>query len=157
MVAALSTLSWFFPIFAFLLVFIVIYAILKKTEIIESSGASLFVALIIASFFVVQTQLVDFVMLTSSWMAVIVIILFFLFVVLAFIPGEHSLDFIKGKSWLGIVLLVLMIIFFLITSSYVFNWAINWTFLRNMASKEWFGFIVLIIIGAITASVISKK
>jgi multisubunit Na+/H+ antiporter MnhB subunit len=96
-------------------------------------------------------------MLTSSWMAVIAVVLFFLFLALAFIPGEHSLDFIKGKSWFGIVLLILMVIFFLIASGYIFNWAVNWTFLKNMASKEWFGFVVLIIIAAVTAGVISKK
>lgn len=157
MVAELSALGWFFPIFAFLLVFVVVYAILKKTEILNNTAVSLFVSLIIASFFVIQTQLVDFVMLTSSWMAVIAVVLFFLFVVLAFIPREKSLDFIKGKSWFGIVILILMVIFFLVASGYIFNWAVNWEFLRNLASKEWFGFIILIIIAAVTAGVISKK
>ena len=157
MVAELSTIGWFFPIFAFLLVFVVVYAILKKTEVLDNTAVSLFVSLIVASFFVIQSQLVDFVLLTSSWMAVIAVVLFFLFVVLAFIPGEHSLDFIRDKSWFGIVILILMVIFFLISSSYIFNWAINWEFLKNLASKEWFGFIVLAIIAAITAGVISKQ
>ena len=157
MVAELSALGWFFPIFAFLLVFIIIYAVLKKIDIVESGGVRLFISLIIASFFVVQTQLVDFVMLTSSWIAVIAVVLFFLFVVMAFIPGDKGFDFIKEKSWFGIVLLIIMVIIFLVASGLIFNWAVNWEFLRNLANKEWFGFLILIIIAAITAAVISKK
>lgn len=158
MVAELSTINWFLPIFAFLLVFVVIYAILKKTEILgDNNAVSLFISLIIAAFFIVQTQLVDFVVLTSSWMAVIAIVLFFLFIVIAFIPGKSSLDFLTKGSWFGIVIFVLMVIFFLVASGYIFSWAINWEILRNLASKEWFGFLILIIIAAITASTISKK
>lgn len=158
MVAELSTINWFLPIFAFLLVFVVVYAILKKTEILgDNSTVSLFISLIIAAFFIVQTQLVDFVVLTSSWMAVIAIILFFLFLALAFIPGKNNLDFITKGNWFGIVVFVLMIIFFLVASGYIFSWAVNWDILKDLASKEWFGFVILIIIAAITASTISKQ
>ena len=57
MAAPLMALSWFVPIFAFLLVFIVIYALLKKTSILGSSDMiMLFISFILASFFVVQVH-----------------------------------------------------------------------------------------------------
>ena len=61
-------IGFFMPIFAFLLVAIVVYAVLQKTEVLgNNSAVSLFVSFIMASFFIVEVQLVDFVGFTTSW------------------------------------------------------------------------------------------
>ena len=60
--ASLSALSYFIPIFAFLLVFIVIYAILKKTGVLGGGEpVMLFVSLILSSFFILEASLVEFI------------------------------------------------------------------------------------------------
>lgn len=150
-------IGYFLPVFAFLLVFIVIYAILQKSKILgENSAVSLFISFIMASFFIVEVQLVDFVTFTSSWFAVFVILLFFLFIALAFVPGEASLDFLAAKNWFSIVVLALMIIFFVISSSYIFNWVVEWDYLLSGADSEWFGFALLLVIGGVVSWVLSR-
>ncbi len=150
-------IGYFLPIFSFLLVFIVIYAILQKTQILgENSTVSLFISFIMASFFIVEVQLVDFVAFTSSWFAVFVILLFFLFIALAFVPGDDSLAFLSAKNWFSWVLLAFIIIFFIITSSYIFSWVVNWDYLLSGTDSEWFGFVLLLVIGGVVSFVLSR-
>lgn len=152
-----SIVTYFLPIFSFLLVFIVCYAILQKTKVLgNNSGTSLLISLILASFFIVETQLSEFIQFTSSWISVIVIILFFLFVILAFIPGKEPLKFISD-GWFGWVVLALVIIFFITSATYVFHWTINLTNALSWMQKDWFQFLLLIIISIVVAGVLKKE
>ncbi len=151
-VASVSTLGFFVPIFAFLLVFIVVYALLVKTEILGGSQAvMLFISFILASFFVVQASLVEFIEFTSAWVAVLVIGLFFLLVILAFLPGKEPLSFLTKGSWFSWIILGIIIALFVISSAYVFNWAINWELLRNWFKSDVAGMILLLIIAAVVS------
>ena len=96
--ASVSAIGYFMPIFAFLLVFIVIYALLVKTKVLgDSPAVMLFISFILSSFFIVEASLVEFVQFSSAWFGVIVIGLFFLIVILAFIPGiDLAVFFGKG-------------------------------------------------------------
>ena len=115
-VVYVGAISYFLPIFAFLLVFIVVYAILQKSKVLgDNASVSLFLAFILASFFIVEAQLVDFVTFTSSWFSVLVILMFFLFLMLAFIPGDDALAFLGKGNWFSYVVLVFMIVFFIIS------------------------------------------
>jgi len=152
MAAALSILSWFVPIFAFLLVFIVVYAMLAKTGILGTSQAvMLFISFILAAFFIVQASLVEFIQFSSTWFSVLVIILFFLLVILAFLPGKEPLGFLTKSSWFSWVVLAVIIAFFIISSAYVFNWAINWERVQYWFSTDIVGVIALLIIAAIVS------
>ena len=92
--SSVSALGYFVPIFAFLLVFIVVYALLAKTGILGGSQAvMLFISFILASFFVVQASLVEFISFSGAWFGVLIIGLFFLMVVIAFLPGKEPLNF----------------------------------------------------------------
>ncbi len=154
-VAELSTLGYFLPIFAFLLVFIVIYAILKKTGVLgDSDGIILFISFILASFFVVESSLVEFVSFSSSWFAVLVIGVFFIMMLVAFMPGDKPLEMLSKGSWFAWVLIGLMVAIFIVSSSYVFNWAINWDYVWD---SNWIGLVLLIIIAAVVSFVIKGK
>ena len=152
MVASLSALGWFVPIFAFLLVFIVVYAMLVKTGVLGTSPAvMLFISFVLASFFIVQASLVDFVEFTGAWFSVLIIGLFFLLVILAFLPGKEPLGFLTKSSWFSWVVLGLMIAFFLISSAYVFSWTTNWDLVQKWFSTDTAGIIMLLIIAAIVS------
>jgi hypothetical protein len=151
-------IGFFMPIFAFLLVAIVVYAVLQKTEVLgNNSAVSLFVSFIMASFFIVEVQLVDFVGFTTSWFSVLVIIMFFLFIAIGFVPGDEPFKFLSKNNWFSWAVLVLMIVFFIISSSYIFNWAINWDWFMSGADSEWFGFLLLVVIGGVVAWVLKEK
>ena len=155
--ANLGFIGFFLPIFAFLLVFIVIYALLQKTKVLgDNPAVSIFISFIMASFFIVDVQLVDFVTLTSTWSAVFIICFFLLFLILAFVPGETPLAFLSNKNWFSWVVLAFMLIFFIISSSYIFNWVINWDYIWSGADTEWFGFVLLVIIGAVVSFVLTR-
>jgi|TARA_B100001964_G_C13939515_1_gene468283 hypothetical protein len=149
---AVGAFGYFVPIFAFLLVFIVVYALMKKTGVLGGSEAiMLFVSLILAAFFVVEASLVEFVRFSSAWFSVLIIGLFFLLVVLAFLPGAEPLAFLTKNNWFSWAMLGVIIAFFVISSAYVFNWAVNWAMVGEWANSEWFGMILLLIIAAVVA------
>lgn len=156
--ASLSAIGYFMPIFAFLLVFIVIYALLVKTKVLgESSAVMLFISFILSSFFIVETSLVEFVEFSSAWFSAFIVGLFFLIVILAFIPGIDLGDFFGKNNWFAWVLLVLVVVFFITSSAYVFNWVFNWGMLWNWFSSDWFGMILLIVIALVVSFVLTKK
>ena len=157
-VASLSAFGFFVPIFAFLLVFIVVYALLVKTKVLgESHWIMIFISFIISGFFIVELSLVDFVQFSSAWFGVLVIGLFFLLVILAFLPWKEPLEFLTKNNWFSWAMLGVIIAFFVVSSAYVFGWVVNWGMFRDWFSSDWFGMILLLIIAAIVAWKIVPK
>ena len=150
--ASVSAIGYFMPIFAFLLVFIVVYALLIKTKVLgESPAVLLFVSFILSSFFIVEASLVEFVQFSSAWFGTIVISLFFLIVILAFIPGIDLGAFFGKGNWFAWVLFVLLVGFFVISSAYVFNWVVNWGMIKSWFNTDWFGMVLLLVIAGIVS------
>ncbi len=156
--ASVSAIGYFMPIFAFLLVFIVVYAILVKTKVLGDAPAILlFVSFILSSFFIVEASLVEFVQFSSAWFGAIVIALFFLIAIFSFVPGVDIAKFFGKGNWFAWVLLVLLVGFFVISSAYVFNWVVNWGLIESWFDTEWFGMILLLIIAGVVSFVLAKK
>ena len=149
MAVDISGISYFLPIFSFLLVFIIVYAILKKTEVLGGdSGVALFVSLILASFFIVNAQMVEFVEFSASWFVVFLICILFILMFLAFVSKDYLKVFTENKG---------LAVAFIASASRVFQWAINWDATRAWFETDWFGMILLLVIAGIVAAVIAKK
>ena len=149
---SVSAIGYFVPIFAFLLVFIVVYALLIKTEILGGShGIMLFISFILASFFVVQASLVDFVRFSSAWFGVIVVGVFFLMLILAFLPGDSPLGFLTKHDWFSWAMLVVILVLFVVSAAYVFNVAVNWGMVKDWFRSDWFGMVLLLIIAGVVS------
>ena len=160
MAAEVSTgaVGYFMPIFAFLLVFIVVYAILFKTKVLgESAAVMLFVSFILAIFFIAEASLVDFLKVSSAWFSTIIVLVFFVILLLAFLPGEKPLDFLIKGNWFSWVLLAGIVALFIFSSAYVFQWGINWTSVEKETSKDWFGMVLLLIVAGIVSFVLTRK
>ena len=150
--ASVSVVGYFMPIFAFLLVFIVIYSLLKATKVLgESQAVMFFVSLILSSFFVVEASLVDFVRYSSSWLVVGIFIVFFIILIVGFVPGIKVGEFFGKNNWFALVLLILVVAVFIISAAYVFNWVIDWDVVRGWVGTEWFGFILLLVIAGVVS------
>ncbi len=150
--ASTSAIGYFMPIFSFLLVFIVIHAILVKTKILgDSPAVMLFISFILSSFFIVEANLVEFVQFGSAWFGVVVIGLFFLIVILAFIPGIDLAKFFGKNNWFAWILLGLLVAFFVISSAYIFNWVLNWGIIRSWFDTDWFGMVLLLAIAGVVS------
>ncbi len=154
MVVSLSPLLTVMPILAFLFVFILIYALLIKTGFLgDNKFVALFLSLIIAVFFIVNAQLVDFVKMNVSWAVVFIVclVMIMLFVGMA---GKDSLKIIEGNKGVAWVLVAILIITFVVSSSYIFNWALNWDLIKSWFDEPWFGTGLLIIIAFFVARVL---
>ena len=149
----------FLPILAFLLVFLVVYALLVKSKVLggDSPAVALFIAFLMASFFVIQASLVEFVQEVSGWISVLIIVIFFLLVVSAFVPGDAPNWFLNKKSWIGWIVVGIVIGIFVLVSSYVFNWVVNWGTVGTWVNSTWFGWVLLVVLGLIISLIITKK
>lgn len=158
MAVSVTGIGFFIPIFAFLFVFVVVYAMLKKTEVLGTSDfIMILISFILASFFILQASLVEFVRFTSAWFSVGVIALFFLLVGISFLPGDKSPKIFEGKAWPGYVVLGLMIMFFIVSAGYIFDLAVNWQRMSGMFDNDIFGAVILIVIAVVVAARITKK
>jgi hypothetical protein len=142
------------PVIAFLFMFVLIYALLIKTKVLgDNQFTALFLSLIVAAFFIVNTQLVNFIQINVSWFAVFAVCLFLIFTFVG-LSGPEAVKKItdhKGFAWM---LLGILIIAFVVSSSYVFNWAINWEMIKSWFDQPWFGSVLLAIVAFIVAKVL---
>jgi hypothetical protein len=166
----ISGLNFFMPVFLFLLAFIILYAILAKTKILgENNYILLFVSFILTSVFMSVSSLKLYLGTIIPWMVIMVVIVFLL-LVLAGISFK-KLDDVMSKrfSW---AFLIILIVIFAIAAIYVFNPVLDPDLIVASGSgdtslmdqlRDYFGgstvagTILLIIVAAVVAWVITKK
>lgn len=155
MVVSLAPIGYFMPIFSFLFVAVIIYAILAKTKVLgDSNAVSLMLSFILSSFFIFNASLVEFVQTSSAWFVAFVVCMFLIIVLLSFTHGKIDKIINQNVAWL---ILGILILIFVVSSSYVFNWAVNWTLLKNWAHTDWFGFILLLLMAGVVSKVLVGK
>jgi hypothetical protein len=153
MVASLSALSWFLPIISFLLVFVLVYAVLIKTKVLgDNTFVALMISFIFAIFFIINAKLVEFVQMNVAWFVVFFVCSFMIMLLIAFTQGKVDVIMKPIVAW---VLLAVLLVVFAISSSYVFNWAINWDLIQGWFDKDWFGMVVLVVIALIVSKVLT--
>tara|TARA_Y100000310_G_C20475226_1_gene712067 strand:- start:332 stop:799 length:468 start_codon:yes stop_codon:yes gene_type:complete len=155
MVVDISGLEFFMPIFGFLFVFVIVYALLVKTKILgESQFINLLISFIIAVIFATVSSVQDYVQLVTPWFVVLVIALFFILIIVGL--SQNKITDIIGKKfvWAFIVGLILV---FLISATKVF--APVWWGVQDFITNEGriVGAVLLLIIGGLVAWVIAKK
>lgn len=137
--------GYFMPVFAFLLVFIVIYALLKKTGIFgEGESVAFTISFILSSLFVVGVILFNFARFSSAWFSWSVIGLFVLLVILTFLPWKQRWGFFAKDNLFSWIFLGLIIMFFIGSSAYVFSWAVSWGLIYEWISSDWFGMVLVL-------------
>lgn len=120
----LSGIATFVPIFGFLLVFAVVYALLGKTKVLgENKFVHIFVSFAIAIVFLVSANAIEYVKVVTPWFAAFIISLLFIALVVGLIKGNVE-EFFKGKGFAWFVVIVLIAIF-VFSAIYVFADAIN--------------------------------
>ncbi len=165
MAADLSGFSYFIPIFGFLLVTIVMYALLTKLKILgDDSVVIMFVAFIIGIIFVSMTSVRTVVENVIPWFAMLIIALFFIFVIIGFSQGKFE----KAPSWIMWTFVLILVGVFLISLMKVFSTVIypylpgnpgpSDPFMSNVKeffySSRFLGAIALLIIAGATAKVL---
>jgi len=112
------TLSTFLPVFSFLFVFVVSYAIIAKTKLLgENKFINIFISFLIAIIFLGFSSVREYVINIVPWFAVLITVLFFILLVIGF-TGKLE-DLVKpGFVWFFVVVLVVI---FLVAAVNVFS------------------------------------
>lgn len=165
----ISGINFFMPVFSFLFVFIVIYAILFKTKVLgDNKFINSLVSFIMAIVFMSFSSMETYVRSVIPWFIVLVVILFLIMMVGMFSTKEWDKMFTKGFAW---IVIVIFIVVFLIVAINVFNpiFHPDRVFVQGdnpqvfsqliyfIFYSNWAGTILLLIIGAVVAWFISKK
>ncbi|HLC53212.1 MAG TPA: hypothetical protein VJK03_01595 [Candidatus Nanoarchaeia archaeon] len=118
MAADVSAITYFAPIAAFFVVFLVVFAVLFKSRMLgESKWLGLFVSFVIAALFVSAAGVRRYVEVITPWFGALLVSLFFILVLLGLIGVKHE-GLSKG---LGIIFLIVAILVFLISGIVVFS------------------------------------
>ena len=155
MAVDISGLEFFMPIFGFLFVFVIVYALLDKTKILgESKFINLLISFVIAVIFATVSSVQDYVQLVTPWFVVLVIALFFVLIIVGL--SQNKISDIIGKRFVW-VFIVALILVFLISATKVF--APVWWNVQDFITNEGriVGGVLLLIIGALAAWVITRK
>ena len=115
----ITGLNFFMPVFSFVFVFIIVYAILKKTEILgENNFINLVVSFIMAVVYMSVTSAELYVKTIIPWFVVLLIMVFLVLLVAGLSTKE--LDKIMTTRFAWIVVIILIAIF-IISAIRVFN------------------------------------
>jgi len=102
-------LDYFTPVLVFLFVFVVMYALLAKIKILgDSKFIHLLVSFIIATIFVVFSSAREFVIQSTPWFAVAILVLFFVLAIIGF--STKKMDSMMTPTLAGVFIAVLVII-----------------------------------------------
>ncbi|MAG24056.1 hypothetical protein CMI47_00620 [Candidatus Pacearchaeota archaeon] len=118
MAVDISSVALIAPVVAFLLVFVVVFAILARTKILGESAMwlNIFISLFIAALFISFAGVKDLVLTIVPWFAVLVIALFLILVLTRFAGNVPFIE--KGA---GVVFVILLGIVFIVSAFVVFN------------------------------------
>lgn len=111
MAADFSWLHQGIPIFGFVLVFVLVYAIIAKTKILgESKAINAIISFILGIIFLSFSSVRQYVTTITPWFTVLIVLLFFFFLMIAFIIKEDITKFTKPLTIVFIILLAIVII-----------------------------------------------
>lgn len=149
----LSSIVDIVPILSFLVVFILAFAVLNKTKVIENAFLQLLVAGLLALIFISAAGARVYVESIVPWFAVLLVCLFFVMAILGFIGKD--VDFMR-KS-IGGVFIAVLVVAFLVVAALVFSENLRGVYERFATSPGTFGAIVLAFVAVVVGWVLLKS
>lgn len=162
----LSGIQYVLPIVSFLLVFVIVFAVLQKSKIIEKVWIQVFTSFLFATIFISATGPAKYVENASAWFGVFFVSLFLIMLMMGLV-GKNMESLHKP---IGIVFVVLVILMFIISAIVVFNDTLSpylpWSADHGSGSAgdftNWFysgrvmGAVLLIVVSAIVSLILMK-
>lgn len=164
-----SFVTYFGPLLAFLIVFVIVFAVLNKTKIIgENAWVQSILSFIVAGVFVSVAGASDFVLTATPWIAVLIVSLAFIILMLAFVNVKIEGGVSKG---IGGVAVLLALVIFVVSAFFLFSHTITQylpgsttgggnpeilNFLDWLYSARVAGAIVLLVVGGIVSWILVK-
>lgn len=165
MAVDVSFITYFAPIIAFLIVFVVVYAVLHKTGIVGGNAwVAAVLSLCVAALFVAFAGTRDYILTVVPWIAALIVCLVILMVIMSFAGAPKFLLTGAGIVFSLAVLVVFVVSAFFLFSHTLLGYLPNATQGATDTSKilNWFfstriaGAILLVIVGGIVSYVLIK-
>lgn len=119
-----TNLAYFMPLFSFLLVFILTFALLAKTKMLgENAFIHTFVSFIVAIIFFISPTAQQFTKLSMPWVAVFLVCIVFILMTLAFVGGK--IENVVKTPIVGKAAIIVLLIIFLVSAIQVFGPAMS--------------------------------
>ena len=119
MVIDISGIYFFMPVFSFLFVFLIVYAILARTKILgDSTFVNFFVSFIMAIIFMSFSSLDLYVKTIIPWFIVLFISVFLVLLIAGLTTKDLEKIMKPGFAW---IVIIILLIIFLIAAIKVFN------------------------------------
>ena len=168
----IAGLYFFMPVFSFLFVFLIVYAILLKTKLLGESKfvialISFVIAIIFMSFSTANFSTDQYVRTIVPWFAVLLVSVFLVLVLAGLSTKDLGKIMTNKFAW---VVIAILIVIFVIAAIRVFNPVFNWEYgvssgdrpqvisqIRDLFNNAVGGSILLLIVAALVAWVITRK
>jgi len=164
----ISGFLFFMPVFSFLFVFLIIFALLTKTKIIgESKFILVLISFIISIIFMSFSSAELYVRTILPWFVVLMVIVFLVLMIAMFSTKAWDKIFTPAFAWVIVGILILM---FLIAAIYVFNPVLHSDLgvtsgqgtsmieqIRNYLDGGVAGSLLLLVVAIIVAWIVTKK
>lgn len=148
-------LGYFMPVFSFVFVFAISYALLDKTKILgENKFIHLLISFVIAVSFIVASSVRTYVETVTPWLAVLMIALFFIFILVSF-SGRKIEDF-TGNGFIGMIIIVLILIFFF-AGVKVYSSVLLPLYVKVTNEERILGSVILFAVAIFASWVLTKK
>ena len=165
----ISAIYFFMPVFSFLFVTIVVYAILVKTKVLgESQFINLLVSFIIAIIFLSFSSMELYLITVLPWFVVLVVLVFLVLLIFGFSAGDLKGIMNNKFAW---VIVAILVIIFLIAAIRVFNPVFDRDLIITSGGdggggfgniidvifySRWSGSILLLVIAIIVAFIVTR-
>ena len=165
----ISGLNFFMPVFSFLFVFLIVYALLVKTKIVgESKFVNLLISFIISVVFMSVSSMELYVQKIIPWFVVLLVVVFLILLIAGFATKDLNKIMTPAFAWVAVAVLIII---FLIAAIQVFNPVFHPDLvvtsgenpglisqLRDYAgSSKVAGSLILLVVAALVAWVVTKK
>ena len=168
-VVDVSFVTYFGPILAFLIVFVLVYAVLNKTKVIgENAWVQSILSFIVAGVFISVAGASDIILTATPWIAVLIVSLVFVILMLAFVNVKIEGGVSKG---IGGIAVLLALVIFIVSAFFLFSHTITQylpgstssggnpdilSFLDWLYSARVAGAVLLLIVGGIVSWILVK-
>jgi len=115
----ISGLLFFMPVFSFLFVFLIVFALLAKTKIVgESKFVLVLISFIISIIFMSFSSAELYIRTILPWFVILMVVVFLILLIAMFSTKAWDKIFTPAFAW---VIVGVLILIFLIAAIYVFN------------------------------------
>ncbi len=159
----IGLLEYFTPIFVFILIFILVYALLQKTSLLGGSQKLDFMlAVLVALLALISQATINFVTIMSTWYVILIVAVILMTLAIS-IGGKDQITEIPGGFqtifWAGIVILVVSIgyVFGPVFTPYAAGADSGWWVLRTIFNPRIFGVLLIMLIALILINKLTEE